>query len=134
MGERRASVPRLILDAGAVIALARGDSRLRARLRAAAEDDADVVVPPIVVTQTFRGSPGDARINRLLKVVLVPPVGLELAREAGALLGTASLSDAADAQVAAEALRQGPSVILTSDPDDLRQLIQGRPGVQISRV
>ncbi len=100
----------LILDAGALIALARNDYRVRSYLIVARERGVDVLVPPVVVTQTLRGSPQDAIINRLLKSkgVAVPPVGEELARVAGRLLAKSGPRDAADAQVVAEAVRAGP--------------------------
>ena len=129
-----AAIPRLILDAGAVIALGKGDSRLRARLRAASRDRAEVIVPPIVVTQTVRGSPRDAPLNQLLKTVRVPAVDLALARLAGHLLGVTGHDDAADAQIAAEAVRQAPCVILTSDPGDMSLLLSSREGVRISTI
>lgn len=73
----------------------------------ALERGVDVVVPPIVVTQTIRGAPQDALINRLLKSkgVSVPPAGEELARAGGRLLARSGLWNAADAQVVAEAAR-----------------------------
>jgi len=126
----------LILDAGALIALARNDHRVRAYLTVALERGIDVLVPPIVVTQTIRGAAQDALINRLLKSrgVNVSAVDEELARAAGYLLARSGLRDAADAQVVAEASRSAPATILTGDPDDLRLLADGLPGVQIMVV
>lgn len=126
----------LIIDAGALIALARNDYRVRSYLIVAHERGVDVLVPPIVVTQTIRGAPQDALINRLLKSrgVAVPVVGEDLARQAGRLLATSGLRDAADAQIVAEAARSAPSTILTGDPGDLRRLAEGLPGVEIATV
>lgn len=126
----------LILDAGALIALARNDLRVRSYLLVALERGIDVLVPPIVVTQTIRGGPREALINRLLKSkgVAVPAVEEELARQAGHLLGTSGMRDAADAQIIAEAARSAPATVLTSDPVDMRRLSEGLPGVQITAV
>lgn len=126
----------LILDAGALIALARNDYRVRSYLIVALERGVDVLIPPVVVTQTVRGAAQDALINRLLKSkgVEVPPVGEELARTAGRLLARSGLWDAADAQVVAEARRSAPATILTSDPDDMRRLSEGLAGLQIMTV
>jgi predicted nucleic acid-binding protein len=124
----------LILDAGAIIALTRGDRRVRGLVAAAREDGGVVIVPPVVVTQTIRGGGADAAIHRLLRTVWVPFVGLRLARAAGELLGAAGTRDAADAQVMAEAIRSGPSILLTSDPEDMRQLAAGRPDVRVVAV
>src|SRR5581483_7199205 len=108
----------LILDAGALIALARNDYRVRSYLLVALERGIDVLVPPIVVTQTVRGAPQDALINRLLKSkgVAVPAAGEELARVAGRLLAASGLRDAAYAQIIAEAARSAPATVLTGDP------------------
>jgi hypothetical protein len=124
----------LILDSGAVIALVRGDRTVRAILLAAQDDGSEVIVPPAVLTQTVRGGPGDARINQLLETVWVPFVGKRLAMAAGRLLHAAGITDAADAQIMAEAIRSGPSVLLTSDPDDMIQLATGRSDVHIVRI
>jgi hypothetical protein len=126
----------LILDAGAIIALARNDAHVRSYLIVALERGVDVLVPPIIVTQTIRGAAQDALINRLLnsKGVTVPPVGEELARAAGRLLAASGLRDAADAQVVAEAAHSAPATVLTSDPDDLRRLSAGLRGVDIVAV
>src|SRR5437764_5712224 len=64
---RRRTVPpptqRLILDAGAVIALARNDPRARAYVRRAIEVDAEVRVPVVVLADTLRGTQGDATMH-----------------------------------------------------------------------
>jgi predicted nucleic acid-binding protein len=121
----------LILDTGAVIALIQNNRRARALLTVAQREGVDVVVPPVVVTQTIRGGAGDAAANRLLKSVFIPFVGERLARVAGHLLGASGLSDVADAQIVAEALRRAPSTIVTGDPDDMRQLADGLPGIRV---
>jgi hypothetical protein len=124
----------LILDAGALIALSRGDRTVRKVLEAAQEMDADVVVPSVVVTRTIRGGPGDAAVYRLLQAVWVSYVGKRLAIAAGKLLGGAQMSDAVDALVVAEAIRSGPSVLLTGDPGDMAHLAGGRADVKIVRI
>jgi predicted nucleic acid-binding protein len=124
----------LILDTGAVIALTRGDRKVRALVAAAREEGGAVVVPPIVVTQTIQGGRTDAAIHRLLRGVWVPFVGKRLAQAAGELLGAAGLGDAADAQVMAEAIRSGPSILLTSDPDDMSRLAADRRDVRVVAI
>ena len=121
----------LILDTGAVIALVHDDRRMRALLAIAHREGADVIVPPVVVTQTIRGGARDAAVNRFLKTVFIPFVGERLARVAGQLLGSSGLTNVADAQVVAEALRRAPSTILTGDPEDMRRLANGLPGIRI---
>lgn len=124
----------MILDSGAVLAVARGDDRVAAAIRVAQTQGADIIVPPIVVAQTIRAGPRDAPIHRLLRVVQIPFVGVRLARVAGELLGKSGLRDAADALVMAEALRNTPAILLTSDPDDMSQLAMGRADIRIVPV
>ncbi len=46
----------VVLDAGVVIGLARGDHRWRDRLRAARSAGAQIIVPAVVVAETVRGA------------------------------------------------------------------------------
>ncbi len=70
----------------------------------------------------------------MLRLGYVTFFGSSLARRAGELLGATGLNDAADAQVMAEALRELPCVLLTSDPEDMRMLVGGRRDVRIVAV
>jgi hypothetical protein len=129
---------RVILDTGPLLAWVRGDDFVRAVIRLAAQHKALVVVPTVVVAQVFRGGPTDAPINRLLKFVeKVSDATLPIAQQAGVLLGATRTVDVVDAIVAAEALQALPAVILTSDPGDLRALVQSdsaHPRVQVVPV
>ncbi|HLG71001.1 MAG TPA: hypothetical protein VK009_11315 [Chloroflexota bacterium] len=71
---------------------------------------------------------------QVLRYGFVTFVGAKVARQAGELLGSSELDDAADAQVMAEALRGGPCVLLTSDPEDMRALSGGQAAVRIIPV
>ncbi|HEX5501850.1 MAG TPA: hypothetical protein VFW96_04475 [Thermomicrobiales bacterium] len=116
---------RLVLDTGGLLAWVHGDAFARAMILAAGRHAALVVVPAIVIAQAIRGGPADAPVNRVLKQVdAFPPVTVRLARQAGVLLGATRTTDVADALVVAEALRLLPAVILTSDPGDIRRLVQ----------
>ncbi len=135
MARRRATSPppqRLILDAGAVIALARKDPRARAFLRRAIELDAEVRVPVVVLAETLRGNPRDAGVHRVLNAVSdTAPLDEAIGRRAGALLGRADRSDTVDAIVVAEAIESGGAAILTGDPADLTALADGERSVTI---
>jgi predicted nucleic acid-binding protein len=123
---------RLILDAGAVIALARGDPRARAFLARALELRAPVEIPVVVVAETVRGGPRDAPVNRLLKAVGVVPTAREVhGRIAGQLLGQARSSATVDALVVAHAVEAGGAHVLTGDRKDLGQLAAPHPDVWI---
>ena len=123
----------MILDSGAVFALAKLDSRARAVLTAAWESGAEVIVPAVVLAETVRGNgPRDAPVNRVLKAVgNVSPTSEDRARLAGALLGHSGGSATVDAVVVAEAVRRGGGVILTGDADDLGRLASGHALVVI---
>lgn len=125
MATRRteAPPPRLILDAGAVIALSRSDARARAVLAAAVEAGADVSIPAVVVAETVRGVTADAPVNRVVKAVgEVDLVTEAIGRTAGRLLGEAGSSATVEAIVVATAIEASGAVILTGDPADLGAL------------
>ncbi len=126
----------IVLDAGTVIRLARGDARLRAALRKAHHLGTDVAVPMIVISETVRGNgPHDAAVNLVLaRFGPHRPLDEDTARLAGALLGASKSNHTADALVAAEALRRSPSTLITSDPTDMRLLLTGHPGVSIEAI
>ena len=124
---------RLILDSGGLIAVQRGDRRVMEAVKAARAEGV-LVIPAVVLAQVLRGGARDAPINQLLRGAHVPFVGLRLARLAGRLIGASGVEDAADALIAAEALRGEPCVLVTSDPDDMRRLIQDQHRVRIFAV
>lgn len=123
---------RLILDAGAVIALSRGDQRARAFLARALELGAPVEIPVVVVAETVRGDPRDAPVHRVLKAVGSVPESREVhGRTAGKLLGTARSSGTVDALVVAHAVVGGGAQILTGDREDLERLAAPHPEVWV---
>ena len=131
MGRVRATSgrSRLILDAGALIALSRGDARTRAFLELALEERLVVLVPTPVLAQVHRGDRHHARTDRVLREVdRFVPTTVELARAAGVLLARAGSSDAVGAIVAAEALDGAPAAILTSDAQDIARLVEAGSG------
>ena len=123
----------LVLDAEGIVKLADGEPGTRRRYEAARERAGHVVTAASTVAEVLRGGPRDAKLHRVLNRVTVVPVDRALGRTAGELLGLAGLSGhrcTIDALLAAVALGQPrPVVLLTSDPDDMRRLIDepGRP-------
>lgn len=129
---RQAPPQRLILDAGAVIALSRAEGAARAALAAALEAGADVSVPAVVVAETVRGRAPDAPVNRVLKAIGAVDVTDEpMGRTAGRLLGSAGSAATVDAIVVATAIEAGGAVILTGDPADPGRLAAREPRVVI---
>ena len=126
----------LVLDAEGLSKLAAGDARTRGYLDSARNRGARVAVSALTLTEALRGGARDAAEHRVLSRITVVSVTEGIARRAGELLGATGLSGhrcAIDAVVAATALdAERPVVLLTSDPDDLNQLVEepGRPKAQ----
>lgn len=121
----------LTFDTGALIALSRGDKRMRAVLVAAQERRAVITVPAVVVAEWWRV---DGRRSRLiLERVDVEPVSERLARIAGEALAAVPRATAIDAIVMASAAQRGDAVF-TSDVDDLDRLRRYFPGVRLIRA
>ena len=112
----------LVLDAGAFLAVERGDPTVGTRLRAALRQHVDLRTSAIVLGQVWRDPQGrQARLARLLRAVDVRPVDERMGRRAGVLLARAGTADPIDATVALVA--ESGDRILTSDPSDLRRLV-----------
>ena len=113
----------LTLDTGALLASERGDPRMRALLRRAAESGADIHVPAGVVAQAWRGGVQQARLARLLNAVDVRIVDLDdlTARAVGELCGSCGHSDIVDVHVVLDAVEHGHRIV-TSDPRDLAKV------------
>ncbi len=117
-----------MLDAGAFLAIERGDRAMAARLMAAQRDGLQLRSNGAVIAQVWRDPSGrQVTLARLLRSVDVKPVDRQLGQTAGALCGIAGASDAVDASVVA--ISAAGDKILTSDPNDIRVLVvaAGRP-------
>jgi predicted nucleic acid-binding protein len=139
MARRRvAAAGTLVLDGEGLSKLAAGDARTRGYLDSAIARGARVAISAITLTEALRGGPRDAAMHRVLTRITVLPVTAAIARRAGELLGTTGLSGhrcAIDAVVAATALgMERPVVLLTSDPDDLNQLVEEPERPKAQRV
>jgi hypothetical protein len=114
-------VTALVLDAGALVAVDRGDRPMMARLAVARQHGLELRSNAMVVAQVWRDRQGrQASLARLLRAVDVRAISHEDGRQAGVLLGQADTTDPVDATVVLLA-RPGDR-ILTSDPDDLTKL------------
>ncbi|MFE5211127.1 twitching motility protein PilT [Streptomyces sp. NPDC056600] len=114
-----------LYDAGALIAIDNGDRRMWARHHLALEDGRDIHVPSVVVSQAWRDSRRQVRLGRFLAGCNVAPVGLQTAKAAGILCGKAGTADVVDATVVVMAATLG-AIVWTSDPDDIRTLIDAQ--------
>ena len=112
---------RLVLDAGALIALERNDRALWAALKLAALKSTDVLVPTAALAQVWRGTGRQANLSRALAHCVLASFDA-VARAVGELCGRTRTTDVCDAHVAIVAATLG-DVLYTSDPGDLRRLI-----------
>lgn len=115
----------VVLDAGALIAVDKGRRDVAFALKIGRRGGPSVTVAP-VVTQVWRHGARQARLASFLSIVDVRPVDEAAARRAGELLAAAGTSDAVDALLVATA-RPGDSIV-TSDPEDIGQLVAARGG------
>ncbi len=112
----------LVLDAGAFVAVDRGDRAMLARLRMAQRGGLELRTTGVVISQVWRDPTGrQANLARLLRSVDVKAVDRQLGCEAGVLLGRAGTRDAVDASVVA--ISRAGDRILTSDAGDIAPLI-----------
>jgi predicted nucleic acid-binding protein len=128
---------RIILDSGALSALAHEEEGIRVALRLATAAGAEIVVPTPVVTESTTGnSRHDANVNRALKATTIAPLDEQTARAAGALRYQQRRrhAGAIDAMVVACADQQAGSTIYTADPDDLIALADERQRTRVLTI
>jgi len=113
----------ITLDAGALIAVDRGDRRVLVLLARAREVGARITIPATALAQAIRDPQRQVRLSRLLRQPTTDVVALDRvdATHVGRLLAAAKSRDITDAHVVISARRAGQRV-LTSDADDLRHL------------
>ena len=112
---------RLILDAGALLAVERGDRDTVALLKRELIERRVPLTHGGVVAQVWRSGTGrQAVLGRLLASCEVVPFDDTLGRRIGVLLGRARKTDVVDAAVVL--LAADGDMILSSDPGDLRAL------------
>ncbi|HCU92259.1 MAG TPA: PIN domain nuclease [Actinobacteria bacterium] len=116
-------MPGVTMDAGALIAVDRGDRRVLVLLARARETGAVVTVPATALAQAIRRPERQARLARLIRQPGTDVISLDRvdATSTGRLLAASGTSDIADAHVVICARRASQPVV-TSDPGDLRAL------------
>jgi hypothetical protein len=116
-------VTALILDAGALQAVDRGDRAMIARLQVVQRAGLELRSNAMAVAQVWRDRRGrQVNLARLLRAVDVRAVSPRDGREAGVLLADPASADATDATVVL--LATPGDRILTSDPRDLARLAE----------
>jgi hypothetical protein len=113
-------VSRLILDAGAFIALERDDRRAVQMLAEAHRRDLDVITVSPIIAQVWRSPRTQVVLARVLRGVrVIPPTEADALR-CGELLAKTRTSDVVDGLLVC--LGQHGDLIATSDHSDIRLL------------
>jgi hypothetical protein len=110
----------LILDAGALIAVDRGDRDMQAKIQNALRVGRPVRTNANAVAQVWRNGAKQARLARALRDVQVAAINPEDGYRAGELLGATRTKDVVDATVAL--LAKSGDRVYTSDVGDLQRL------------
>lgn len=117
----------IILDTGGVFAYLGRERTIRDLCENTLAAGYSVVLPTVVYAQVERG--GRQRpfrqqlLSNLLGFCTVAPLTLEIAQQAGWLLGDSATTDVVDAVVVVEALNRDGALILTSDRGDIQYLL-----------
>lgn len=113
-----------VLDAGALVAIDRRDRLIGAQLRVLQRQGTPVRVSSAVIGQVWRDGRKQANLARVLAGAGVEALGRDDGRRIGELLALAGSADVVDAHVAL--MTEPADLVLTSDPDDIRKLLQAR--------
>jgi len=113
-----------VLDAGALVAVDRRNRMIGAQLRVLQEQGTPIRVSSAVVGQAWRDGRKQANLARVLAGLGLVPVSGDDGKRIGELLALAGSADVVDAHVALMAAQA--DLILTSDPGDIRKLLQAR--------
>ena len=118
-----AGVRPIVLDAGSLIS-----AESRSRIVWSVYDESlktgqELVVTTPVLAQVWRDGRRQAVISSFLRRCVIDAPSERAAKRAGELLGRTGTSDALDALVVATAIERGATMILTTDPNDLKALV-----------
>ncbi len=114
----------MILDAGFLISVDRGERAAQVFLEAAQRHSTPLATTHPVVAQVWRSGARQARLSRFLDSVVVRP--LDDGAIVGALLARSQTSDVVDAHLVSSAVRlQLP--ILTGDVTDIQAIVTALP-------
>lgn len=114
----------MILDAGFLVSVDRGEPGARAFLTAAVRRGTPLHTTEPVVAQVWRSGSRQARLARFLAGVSVHP--LDDGRQVGAVLSRSGTADVVDAHLVTVAIRLAEP-ILTGDVRDLDLLVASLP-------
>jgi hypothetical protein len=113
-----------ILDAGALVAVDRRNRMIGARLRLLQQQGTPIRVSSAVVGQVWRDGRRQANLARVLAGTRIEALGPDDGKRIGELLALAASADVVYAHAALMAA--DADLVLTSDPADIRKLLQAR--------
>ena len=113
-----------ILDAGALVAVDRRDRGVGAQLRVLQRQGTPLRTSAAVVGQVWRDGRTQVNLAQVLAGVGIEALGTADGKRIGELLGQAGSADVVDAHVAL--LASPADMVLTSDPGDIRTLVEAR--------
>ena len=113
-----------ILDAGALIAIEKGDRRVGAMLRVLQRESVPVQTSAAAIAQVWRDGGRQVNLARVLPGIDVAALDDPAARRVGELLRTNRSNDLVDAHVALLVPAHG--AVLTSDDADISALLRTR--------
>jgi hypothetical protein len=117
----------LILDAGFLVSVDRGEGPARAFLNAANSKGAHLHTTHTVVAQVWRDGSRQARLARLLDAIEIH--AMDDGRAVGAVLARSGTSDVVDAHIVVLAVTLAEP-ILTGDVHDIETLVTCLPGTR----
>lgn len=114
----------MILDAGVLVSVDRGERAAQEFLTAALRRGTPLTATHPVVAQVWRNPSRQARLARLLSAVSLQP--LDDGHAVGVILARSGTADVVDAHLVSVAIRLGED-ILTRDVGDLTRLVAALP-------
>ena len=114
----------VVLDTGALVAVDRQDAEVGAVLKRAKSKRVAVITSAAVLAQVWRNGSRQANLARTMPGILIQSLDETTGRRIGELLAASRTRDVVDAHVAL-LINEGDAV-LSSDPDDLRRLLDTR--------
>lgn len=122
----------MILDAGLLVALDRGERAARSFLAASVRADEALHTTAPVLAQVWRDGARQARLARIIESMIVHPLAVDDYTAVGRLLGRSGTADVVDAHLVVLAARTGHTII-TSDAGDFMTLA-GHLGTAAPRI
>lgn len=117
----------VVLDAGALVAVERQSFEVRQLLERSKRKGVAVSTSAAVVGQIWRDGARQVNLVRAIRGVKVRALDEMMGRRVGELLAASRTADVIDAHIAL--LTGDGDLVVTSDPDDIRRLLNTR-GIQ----